>query len=420
MNKGSSSITRAAGILAAAAIVLAGLSACVRGGSSADDGAASDPGITDTTITLGDSLPLSGQAGGPGACTLGGLTSYFESTNAEGGIKFGDGHTRTVTVESYDDAYDPAKAVANFRQMIADGVFADVGSLGTPANLAIMPIANQKKVPQVFLVAGTAAFSNDQKKNPWTIGWFPTYESEAVAFGKFLASMDKPLTVAVLEENDEVGEAYLSGLKKGIESSQVKIVAHATFASSDPSVDAQITKLAASGADVFFSANSVTPLTASSLLKAQQLGWLPSIFLTSVANGKNTVVDPGHGEAFPAIYTAAFSLDPTDPANADDPEVEQFMKDMNEYAPKLVPNMVPACVWGYQMAATLEAAFQRMKEPTRKALMSAIHELSDLDIPLMLPGITVDATSYTEAPINSTRIQQFVDGSYQLAEEQGN
>lgn len=416
MKNGTRVMGKTIRFVAMASVLAIAMAGCARG-STTDSGAElSSPGLTDKTITLGVSIPLSGPAGGPGSCALGGLESYFAAANEAGGIEFGDGVTRTVEIKSYDDAWDPAKAVSNFRQQIADGVFATVGSLGTGNNLAVMPLANSEKVPQVFMIAGSSKFSADQEANPWTIGWFPSYEGEGFAFGKMLAEAQRPLTVAVLSQNDDVGQSYVAGLERGIKGSQIEIIERATYESTDPTVDAQMTKLAASNADVFFSANSITSLTVASLLKAQQLGWLPDVFLTSVANSKKTVIDPAAGEAFPGIYSTSFSKSPSDPQYADDEDVIKFYKDMNAHSPELIENMVPHCVWGYQMAATLEAAFKGMTTPTREGLMEAVHGIRDLEVPLMLPGILVDASSKTQPPVDTVRVEKFSGGAYAPAE----
>ena len=176
---------KATSMVAVAAMLAMGMAGCSarEGTTSPSGGPAADPGITDTTITLGINTPLSGPVAGPGSCALAGVQAYLYAANDKGGIKFGDGQTRKVTIKSYDDAYDPAKAVSNFRQMVSDKVFADVGGLGTGNNLAIMPVANQEKVPQLFLQSGSTAFSSDQKANPWTLGWLPTYHSGGESFG---------------------------------------------------------------------------------------------------------------------------------------------------------------------------------------------------------------------------------------------
>src|SRR5919199_2703240 len=114
---------RVVAVASALALTLAGCGG--RGGSSSGggSGAASSPGITDSTITLGVTTPLSGATAGPGTCTLAGVKAYFGAKNAAGGVKFGDGKTRTVEIKALDDTYDPQKAKANYDQLKND-VFA--------------------------------------------------------------------------------------------------------------------------------------------------------------------------------------------------------------------------------------------------------------------------------------------------------
>ncbi|MEO7124113.1 MAG: ABC transporter substrate-binding protein [Lacisediminihabitans sp.] len=395
------------------------MAGCARGTTTtpASGSVANDPGITNSTITLGIDTPLSGPVAGPGSCSLAGLQAYFGATNAAGGIKFGDGKTRTVELKSYDDAYDPAKAVSNFRQMISDKVFADVGGLGAGNNLAIMPIANKEKIPQVFLQSNTTKFSSDQTANEWTTGWLPTYRSEGEAFGKFLAAANKPITVATLAQNDDVLQ-MVAGLEAGIKGSQVKIVAQTTYEATDPTVDAQITKLAGSKADVFFSADVQTPLAVSSLIKAQQLGWLPTVFLPANTSAKTTILDPGHADAYPAVYTTGFSKTVTNPQYAGDADVKKFTKDMDTYAKGTsVSNAFAQCEWAYSIGATVEAVFKSMKAPTRTAFIDAVHSIKGLDVPLMQEGVQVDTTSRTAPAVDVTRIQQFVNGAYVQADK---
>ena len=51
--------------------------------------------------------------------------------------------------------------------------------LGTPSNSAIQKYLNAKKVPQLFVATGATKW-NDPKHFPWTIGWQPSYQSEAL------------------------------------------------------------------------------------------------------------------------------------------------------------------------------------------------------------------------------------------------
>ena len=88
------------GVVAMASAVALAVSGCTRGGddTTTEEGgeAAASPGITDTSLTFGITSPLTGPTAGPGNCTADGALAYFGVKNAEGGIEFGDGKTRTV------------------------------------------------------------------------------------------------------------------------------------------------------------------------------------------------------------------------------------------------------------------------------------------------------------------------------------
>src|SRR5690242_5451071 len=249
----------------ALALMLAGCGS--RGDNSATSGgSSSSPGITDTTLTLGITTPLSGATAGPGTCTVAGVKAYFGAKDAQGGIKFGDGKTRKVEIKALDDTYDPQKAKANYDQLKGD-VFAMTAGLGTPTNRAWRQAAIADKVPQVLVMTGDPIFS-DSKQSPWQLGFVPKYQNEGEAMGKLLAASSGQHKVAVLSQNDDYGKGYVEGFKNAIKGKDnIEVVKELTYEATDTSVDAQITELADSGADVFFNAMSVTPLMISSLQK---------------------------------------------------------------------------------------------------------------------------------------------------------
>ena len=149
--------------------------------------------------------------------------------------------------------------------------------LGTPTNRAWRDAAIADEVPQVLIMTGDPIFS-DQEESPWQLGFVPIYQNEGEAFGELLAASAEDHKVAILSQNDDYGEGYVEGFKTAIEGADnIEIVKELTYEATDTSVDAQLTELAATGADVFFNAMSITPLVISSLQKSQELGWLPSL-----------------------------------------------------------------------------------------------------------------------------------------------
>ena len=107
------------------------------------------PGVSDTEIKLGNTMPYSGPASSYGV--IGKVdAAYFAMINEQGGI-----NGRKITFISRDDSYSPPKTVEQVRQLVEqDQVLLIFNSLGTPPNMAIHGYLNDNKVPQLFPATG--------------------------------------------------------------------------------------------------------------------------------------------------------------------------------------------------------------------------------------------------------------------------
>ncbi len=418
---------RVTSVVASIGMVAVLVAGCARGGTEDTTGGASEgpaaasPGITDTSITLGITSPLTGATAGPGNCTVDGALAYFGVKNAEGGITFGDGKTRTVEIKAYDDAYDPQKALANFQQMVSDGVFAAGVGLGTPTNRAWREAAIDEGVPQVLVMTGDPIFS-DRAQSPEQIGLVPIYQQEGGAFGTLLASSTTPHKVAILSQNDDYGDGYVEGFKEAIAGAEnIEIVKELTYEATDTSVDAQLTELSASGADVFFNAMSITPLVISSLKKTEELGWLPSWFLPSNTSSPGGILQQPdvNAAAFPGIYTVAFSQSAASPTFAESAEGAAFLDAIATYTKQEGVPAFPHCVWSWIAAATLEQAFTTMTEPTRESFMEALLSIKDYKAPFMLEGSVINTTVDGKPAVSDVTVQRYNGKGYAPAESFG-
>lgn len=398
---------RATALIASVGIVATLAAGCSREGETrAGETAASSPGITDTTLTLGISTPLSGGTAGPGNCTVNGAKAYFGAKNAEGGVKFGDGKTRKVEITALDDTYDPQKAASNYDQLKGK-VFAMTAGLGTPTNRAWREAAIDDKVPQVLIMTGDKIFSNT-KESPMQLGFVPVYANEGEAFGKVLASSTKEHKVAILSQNDDFGEGYVEGFKKAIEGkSNIKIVKELTYEATDTSVDAQVTELAATKADVIFNAMSVTPLVISAMQKAQEVKWMPSWFQPSNTSSPVAILGPANAKVFPGVYSVSFSQNPASPADAEDADVKKFVSDMQQYAGQKDLPQFPHCMWSYMIGATLEQAFMKMTKPTRDDFMTQLRSIKGFEAPLMQPGTSIDTTVDGQPAVSTVNVVKY-------------
>jgi len=200
--------------------------------------AADQPGVTATEIKIGNTSPYSGPASTYGA--LGRLESaFFGMVNEQGGVA---GHK--ITYISLDDTYSPPKTMEQTRRLVEeDNVAFTFANLGTPTNSAIVRYMNQKKVPHLFLATGADKWG-DYKTFPWTIGWQPSYRTEAQIYATYILREKPGAKIAVLYQNDDFGKDYFLGFKDVLGDKFDKMVTTATYEATDPTIDSQLTILA--------------------------------------------------------------------------------------------------------------------------------------------------------------------------------
>ncbi len=189
------------------------------------------PGVTDTEIKIGNTVPYSGPASSYG--TIGKAeTAYFRMLNDEGGV-----NGRKINFISYDDAYSPPKTVEQVRKLVEeDGVLLMLAPLGTPTNSAIQRYLNQKKVPQLFVATGATKW-NDPKHFPWTMGWQPNYQSEGHVYAAYIIEHQPNGKIGVLYQNDDFGKDYLKGVKDGLGTkAKSMLIVEAPYETTDPTV----------------------------------------------------------------------------------------------------------------------------------------------------------------------------------------
>ncbi|WP_026405171.1 ABC transporter substrate-binding protein [Actinomadura rifamycini] len=390
----------------AAVLLLASAAACGGrddGGGSTAEGRCEGQqttGITDETIKLGGIYPLSGPASAYGAIPKG-IEAYFDYVNAEkGGI---DG--RTVEFVVRDDGYQPPKAVEEARRLVEqEQVFALFQTLGTPSTTATWDYANQRKVPQVFVATGASKWGTDGE-HPWTIGWQPNYVSEARVYAQFLKQEKPNAKVAVLFQNDDFGEDLVGGFKKAVEGSGITIVQEESYEVSDPSVEPQMRDLAGSGADVFL--NVTTPKFGSQALAADAkiADWNPLHIVNNVA-ASVTVLEPVGFENVQGVVSATYYKDPNDPQWANDPEMRLYRAKMKQYVPNADP-AVPYHAFGWAVASSFHRTMDAAECKTREGLRDSMRDLANVQVPMLLPGVTMQTGEGDGFPIESMQMMRF-------------
>src|SRR5437762_2081568 len=127
------------------------------------------------------------------------------------------------------------------------------------------------------------------------MGWQPTYQAEGHIYAQYVLKNVPNAKIGILYQNDDYGKDYVKGLKDGLgDKAKTMIVAETPYETSDPTVDSQMVRLKASGADVFF--NVTTPkFAAQAIKKAAEIGWQPVHLLNNVSQSVGSVLQPaGH------------------------------------------------------------------------------------------------------------------------------
>ena len=358
------------------------------------------PGASDSTIKIGNIAPYSGPASAYSQIAKT-IAAYFKKVNDDGGV-----NGRKIDFVSYDDGYSPPKAVEQARKLVeSDQVLLIFQSLGTPSNAAIEKYMNIKKVPQLFVATGATMFGNPAKYH-WTMGWQPNYQSEGRIYGKWIASEHPDAKIGVMYQNDDFGKDLLHGLEAGLGDKKSMIVAKAPYEVSEPTVDSEVVKLKASGADVFI--NIATPkFAAQAIKKAHEIGWKATEIVANVSNSVGAVLKPAGLEASTGVISTAYLKDPQDPQWKDDKGVADWSAFMDKYYPDGDKNS-SFTIYGYSVAQTLVHVLQQCGDDlTRENVMKQAAAMKDVRLPLFLPGMSMNTSPTDYFPIEQMQLMKF-------------
>jgi branched-chain amino acid transport system substrate-binding protein len=389
-------------LLQAGAVSAAALASGSRAAFAADM-----PGITDTEIKIGQTMPYSGPASAYGVI---GKTeaAYFKMINEQGGV-----NGRKINLISLDDGYSPPKTVEQVRRLVEqDQVAFLFQTLGTPSNSAIRPYLNENKVPQLFVSTGASMWA-DPEHFPWTIGFNPNYQTEAKIYGINILKTSPDAKIGVLYQNDGFGKDYLIGLKAGLGDHASLIVKEVSYEVSEPTIDSQIVTLQDSGADTFIIA--ATPkFAAQAIRKSYDIGWKATRYLSNVSPSVATVLKPAGLEKSKGLITAYYGKDPTDARWKDDAGFKEWAAFATKYLS--ATDLVDAnAAYGFGAAQVMIQVLKQCgNDLTRENIMKQAANVKDLELPMLLPGMKINTSPTNFSPIRQMQLAQFNGESWIL------
>ena len=357
------------------------------------------PGVTDSQILIGSSAALTGSAGTLGTNLLSGAKVAISQINDNGGI-----NGRKLVMISYDDQYDPPKAVENTQKLInEDKVFALFNYVGTPTGVKVAPIVQEAKIPLVGMFTGANAFRNPLQKYIFNIrGSY--YQENELAIKYFVDDLGLK-NVAVLYQADAFGLDGLEGAKIALDKRGLKPVALGSYERATTKVETAVDTIAKSNAQVVIMVGTYTPLAKFvGLLKQKKPDMLfDSVsFVGSEAFANELGKDTGNVYVTqvvpPSYYGALFD------------GVKAYTEGLQKYSPGTVPTF--GGLEGYINTQVLaEGIKQAGKNLTRDGLVRALESLNNYDVGI---GANVSFSPTNHQGLDKVYLTNYSKGSFVL------
>ena len=198
-------------------------------------GASADPGVTPTSILIGQSAAFSGPASELGTEMRAGALAYFQAVNAAGGV-----NGRKIELRSLDDGYEADRAAANTKTLIDGGVFLLFGYVGTPTSNASKPIFTAARVPFVGPFTGAESLRNPLNRYIFNIRASYYDETDKLVGQLVGQTLDR---IAVFYQNDDYGKAGLAGVERAMQKRNIKIIATGTVERNTVNVAAAVSSI---------------------------------------------------------------------------------------------------------------------------------------------------------------------------------
>ncbi|MBI5362250.1 MAG: ABC transporter substrate-binding protein [Planctomycetes bacterium] len=327
------------------------------------------PGVTPTTIHLGQACALKGPAAGLGQGMQAGLTACFTKVNSTGGIA-----GRKIELETVNDSYEPEACTAATKMLIEkSNAYALIGEVGTPTSKVAVPICTEAQVP--FIGAFTGAELLRTPHNKWVVNVRASYFQETEALAKALVDVKGAKKFACFYQNDAFGQAGLEGIEKALERRGMKLVSKGQFERNTVAIATGLADVAAGAPDAVLMVGPYKPVAAfvkaaraNTALQASQLCTISFVGTMDLVK-----------ELGPSAEGVVVSQVVPFPWDTSVPVVKQYHEDMK--AAGLEAQIHFTSLEGYLSGRFFCEAFARVQgEPTRDALIETIQKSGAFDL----------------------------------------
>lgn len=324
-------------------------------------------GVHDDAIIFGQSAALKGPASALGLGMREGIIAAFHEANRSGGV-----HGRELRLISYNDGYEPEKAIENTIRLIEeDQVFALIGEVGTPTSKAVQPIATDRGIPFVGPFTGAAFLRNPSLLN--VINLRASYNQETEAWIEYLADDLDLSRIAMLYQDDSFGRAGLAGVNAALEKRQLGLVAEGTYMRNTTAVKRALLAIRKADPEAVVIVGAYEP-AAEFIKLAHSLGLEP-IFMNISFVGSKALAQHLGKEGRGVLVTQVVPL----PGDRTVRLVAEYQDALHATDPRAEFGFVS--LEGYIVARLVIETLERIgPEVTRKGFLSTTRAIDELDL----------------------------------------
>jgi branched-chain amino acid transport system substrate-binding protein len=235
-------------------------------------------------IRIGQISALSGPSAQSGEAIARGLTIAIDEINNAGGLLDG----RKLELVQRDDQSNPPRGLTAARELIFnEEVAAIFGGIDSPVALAIVPLANQEKVP---LVISWAAATNITRNGAEPNYVFRVSAVDALVDVKLLDYANKKFgakKIGLMLINNPWGQSNQKGLEAADEENDsAEIVGAEKFEAADVDMVPQLTRLREAGAEAIVLVSTAPP-GAQVMKSRERIGWnVPVVSHWGISGGR--------------------------------------------------------------------------------------------------------------------------------------
>jgi branched-chain amino acid transport system substrate-binding protein len=231
-------------------------------------------GVSKDEVLVGSHTDLSGPAAIWGVSVTNGIRMRFDEVNATGGV-----HGRKIKVIVEDSAYTIPKAVSATDKLLKkDKVFAMLGNLGSPMNMATIPDILKAGVPNLFPLSAAATMYEPHERLKFAFAM--SYADQMRGATKYFVEQRGKKRVGILYQDDDFGQDVLSGAEAQLKAMGMELVAKTTYKRGAKDFSSQIAVLRQANADLVV-LGTIIAESIGAYAEAKKIGWNVDMVVTS-------------------------------------------------------------------------------------------------------------------------------------------